>query len=339
MKAAYLIKTGPADHAFEIRETEKPQVKEGEVLIEVEAFGLNFADVMARLGIYPDAPPIPAILGYDVVGRIVEIGKGVTHLSIGDRVVALTRFGGYAQFAATDARAAVKIGDDVDPGVAVALATQCGTAVFMAEESVRLHEGDAVLVHAAAGGVGTALVQLARNRKCVIYGTAGSTQKLEYLRIQGVDHPINYRTSDFEEEVKRKSGEAGLDVVFDPVGGSSVKKGFRLLGKGGRMIVFGASSLSQAKNIFSKIRLLLQFGFYHPVGLMRNSKGLIGVNMLKIADERPHVLKRVLERTVSLYESGILQPTVGGAFSIDDLAKAHHLLETRQTTGKVVIKW
>ncbi len=339
MKAAYLIRNGTPEQAFEIRETETPRPGPGQVLIKVEGFGLNFADVMARLGLYDQAPPLPAVLGYDVVGRVEAVGEGVEGIAIGTRVTALTRFGGYAEYALTDVRGLAAIPEDMDAGVGVALSTQYCTAYYLAEEMVRLHEGDHVLIHAAAGGVGTALVQLAKNRGCVIYGTAGSPKKIEALREAGVDHPINYREQDFSAVIRGIAGDGGLDVVFDPVGGQSVKKGFRLLGAGGRLLTYGGSSMTQAKGFFGKLRIALGFGIYHPVTFLRNSKGMIGVNMLRIADDRPAKIGTMLKEVVRMTAEGILQPKVGGSFTADQLAEAHRFLESRQSMGKIVVRW
>jgi NADPH:quinone reductase-like Zn-dependent oxidoreductase len=339
MRAAYLIKNGPAATAFEIREAPTPVPQGLEVLIKVSGFGLNFADVMARLGFYPDRPPLPCVLGYDVAGTIEAVGPEVKDLAPGQRVMALTRFGGYAEYALADSRGVVPIPADMDDGTATALATQYGTAYYLAAEATQLFPGEHVLIHAAAGGVGTALVQWARHKKCVIYGTAGSPEKLSYLRELGVQHPINYREQDFIAVIKGLRGRERLDVIFDPIGGPNLKRGLKLLSAGGRMLAFGASSFTQANNFFQKIRLYLQTGFYHPLRLVGGSKALIGVNMLRLGDQRPYTLQRVLQSTVRYCEQGVFKPTVGGTFPIEELATAHHQLEHRQTMGKLVIKW
>lgn len=343
MRAIFHIKNGEAQSAFENRSTDVPSLGPLDIRIKVSAFGLNFADVMARLGLYPDAPKKPAILGYDVVGTIDQIGSDViTDLSLGDRVVALSRFGGYAEFVSTDYRGVVALPQDVSPAISTALTTQGGTAYYMAHELVHIHKGDHVLVHAAAGGVGSLLCQMAKAKGAIVYGTAGSDEKLQYLRSIGVDFPINYRSEKFEKTIKAyldKHQVNGLDIIFDPIGGSSVKKGFKLLGSGGRMLLFGASSMTNAKNVFSKIGIALGFGIYSPIGLLSPSKSLIGVNMLRIADDKPEVLHRVLKGTVKLFSDGIIAPLEGGVYEVEDIANAHHALEHRKTMGKIAIKW
>lgn len=194
------------------------------MLIKVAAFGLNFADVMARRGMYKEAPPLPAILGYDVAGIIEAIGENVDTIKIGDRVTAMTRFGGYAEYAVTNASAVGVIPDNIDNAAATALATQYCTAYCAAAEMVNLYEGDKVLIQSGAGGVGTALIQYAKYKHCEIFATAGNDSKLNYLTSLGVQHPINYVSNDFEKEIKNVTGGKGVDVIFDAVGGKSVKK-------------------------------------------------------------------------------------------------------------------
>ncbi|MDX2285160.1 MAG: zinc-binding dehydrogenase [Bacteroidia bacterium] len=340
MRAAVLVRHGDARTAFELREVPDPVPAPHEVLIRVEAFGLNFADVMARLGLYRDAPPLPAVLGYDVAGTVAQAGSEAQGLfQPGDRVAALTRFGGYAEYAAADARAVVKIPPELDAGAATALMTQYGTAYFMTDQITRLFPGDQVLIHAAAGGVGTALVQLALHRGCTVYGTAGSEEKLAYLRQQGVQHPINYRSRDFVEAVQAIGGSRPLDAVFDPVGGPSVKRGMQLLRPGGRMLVYGASSLTDARGLFQKLRVALGFGFYSPIGLVGQSKSIIGVNMLRIADHRPAYLQETLRGVVRLAGEGVLRPVTGGVYPAEQIGEAHAALGGRQTTGKLVMRW
>jgi len=340
MKAIVLVRYGTADRAFELREEPMPEPAPGQVRIAVEAFGLNYADVSARQGTYQDAPPLPCVIGYEVVGRVDALGAEVAGPEVGTRVTALTRFGGYATHAVTDARAVAPIPDGMEAGVAAALPTQYGTAYYCAEEMVRLHPGDHVLIQAAAGGVGTALVQLCKRRGCIIYGTAGSDDKLSYLRTLGVDHPINYRTADFAAEVRRLRGSDGLDVVFDSLGGAAVRKGVQLLAAGGRMVCFGAASRKTGRpQLLHDIPFALSFGLPHPISLMIHSKAVIGVNMLHVSDQRPLVLKRCLDAVVRLALNGEVQPTVGGRFTSADIAKAHAFLEGRGSIGKVVVSW
>ena len=339
MKAIYIVKEGPSDQAFEIREVPKPTPGPGQVLIAVEVFGLNFADVMARKGLYQDRPPLPSVVGYDVAGRIEAVGSGVASDLKGQRVTAMTRFGGYAEYVVTDARATAIIPDTMDAGVATALSTQYCTAWYAAEECVRLYSGDAVLIHAAAGGVGTALVQLALRRGATVFGTAGSPAKLAALKQAGVHYPIDYRSADWDKQIRSTLGKRGLDVVFDSIGGKTFRKGLALLGSGGRMVSYGAASLSDASNGIQRMIRGLGFGIYHPVQFLMPSLSLIGINMLRIADNRPEILERCLKAVVHHTGQNELKPVVGARFTADQIPKAHDFLESRQSSGKVVVSW
>ncbi len=339
MKGIYIVKYGDADEAFEVRETPKPLPKPGEVLVKVEGFGLNFADIMARKGMYEDAPPIPSLIGYDVVGRVERVGANITHLFEGDRVTALTRFGGYAEYALTDGRAAAKISDTMSIPVGTALTTQFCTAYYCAAEAVNLFEGDRVLIHSAAGGVGTALMQYAKYKKCEIFATTGSSAKVEMLKQMGADHVIDTSKVQFDDYIDDTTKGDGVDVIFDAVGADFIRRGISALSPGGRIVCYGAAQMTDATNIFSKLVKGIQFGIYHPAVFMMASKSLIGVNMLKIADGKPMVLKRCLENVVRLVEEGVFKPQEGKLFKADDIAEAHKYLESRKSTGKVACEW
>ena len=171
-----------------------------------------------------------------------------------------------------------------------------------------------------------------------MFGTCGSEEKIEYLKSLGVHHPINYRKQDFFEEIKKNKGTVGLDAVFDAVGGSSAKKGFKLLGSGGRLIVFGAASITET-NIIGKLKMAIGFGMYHPLQFIMSSKSIIGVNMLRIGDDRPQALKRSLTNVVQQVNEGVLDPKIAKIFHIDDLVDALNYLKSRKSIGKISIVW
>ena len=338
MKAVFLTKKGDAANAFEIREVPIPIPLKGQVLIKVDAFGLNFADVMARRGMYKEAPPMPCILGYDVAGIVAVAGEEVKHVKKGDRVTAMTRFGGYAEYAVTEGSAVALIPDTIDSATATALTTQYCTAYYAGAEMVNLHPGDKVLIHAGTGGVGRALIQLAKFKQCEIFSTAGSEEKLAHLKALGVHHPINYTLYDFEKKIKTITHGKGVDVIFDAVGGKSVKKGFNSLATGGRIICYGAAVMTN-RNLPGKIAAAIGFGFYHPIMLLSPSKTIIGVNMLKVADDKPKMLQHCLEAVIKLTESGVFSPLAAKVFPVTEIGVAHEYLETRKSMGKVAIQW
>ncbi|MFC2175600.1 zinc-binding dehydrogenase [Bacteroidota bacterium] len=340
-RSFYIVKSGTAQAAFELRQSDIPAPQEGYVRIEVEGFGINFADIMARKGSYQDAPPIPFVTGYESVGRTMDqaIING-TQVPAGARVVAFSRFGGYSTHVLADERAVQLIPEDIPLGEALALAVQYCTAYHCAEERVSIFPEDHVLVQAAAGGVGTALVQLLKRKGCTIYGTSGSAEKLKYIQEQGVHVPINYREQNFTEVIKEKLGDRGLDVVFDSLGGKSFSDGFKALGKGGRIVGFGAAEqFSGGSQIINQLKLAANFGLFSPIQLLTNSKAMIGVNMLHVADDRIEVLTRTMKAVVELWKSGEIKPVVGGEFKADQLAEAHEFVESRKSIGKVAIRW
>ncbi len=340
MKAVFLTKFGKPEDAFEIRETDKPNPAPSQVQIEVEAFGLNFADVLARTGLYPSVPDRPCILGYEVVGKIVAQGDSVPTNMIGKRVVALTRFGGYAEFACTDYRAVGEISAVYPADKALALGTQYTTAYIAAVESLNLYPGDRVLVHAAAGGVGVALCQIALSKGCEVFATAGSDKKLEFLRQLGVQHPINYREVDYSDAVHKILAGKKLDAAFNSLAGKSVKKDLKLLGSGGKFVIYGAASrVGKAGGKLANIRLLLQTGFITPLILIMQSKTMIGINVLKLGDNKPQLVAKCLSDVIQLAEQKVIDPVIYSAVNVSDINKSHSALECRKTIGKLAVFW
>lgn len=336
MRSVVLVKNGSAANAFEIQELPSPAVPEGCVKIKVEGFGLNYADVMARNGLYREAPKLPFTPGYEAVGHIIEGPEDM----IGQRVLAFTRFGGYSEEVVTLAEAVTPIKEDTPLGEALALGTQYVTAYHAAYEQVNLFEGDKVLIHAAAGGVGIALTQLAKLKGCEVFGTASKSDKLEYIGKNGVDHPINYKTSDYEVEITKILGKERLDVAFNSVGGSTFKKDRKLVGTAGKQVLYGGAERSGKKfGIFSTLSFVNKMGLVIPIGLMMRSKGIVGVNMLKVADYKPHIMQRCMKCVVNLYKEGKIKPYVGGEFKAEQIAEAHQLLEGRDSMGKIAVKW
>lgn len=338
-KAYYLVRKGNADQAFQLREHTLNAPGPSEITIQVEAFGLNYADVMARKGLYREAPPLPCVIGYEVVGKIIAVGQLVDTARLNERVVAFCRFGGYAQHVNTPDYAAIPIGN-MPAEEAMVLCTQGVTAYYMATYLSPIRKGDNVLIHAAAGGVGSVLIQLANHQGASVFAKVGDPAKIELTKALGAKHSICYTETDYAEEVKKILDGNKLDVVFNPVGGSTFKKDFSLLRSGGRLLLFGGSELGIGKlGILSTLNFLRKMGALLPVGLMMTSKSILGVNMLKIADNRPDVMGHCLNEVVKLHADGVIQPQVGGRFSHDELSKAHTLLESGKTTGKLTIFW
>lgn len=334
-----LVSYGKAETAFQLQSVEIKNPVENEVLIEVEAFGLNYADVMARNKMYREAPPLPAILGYEVVGIVQQIGEKVDPDLLGKRVVAFTRFGGYAKHAVTFDSAVTRI-DDMPAEEALSLSTQFVTAYYMACYLAPVYPNDKVLIHAAAGGVGTALIQLCKWRGAFVYAKIGHANKAALVKELGADEVINYTESDYKQQLLHLLKNERLDVSFNPVAGSTFKKDFSLLGSGGKLILFGGSEMSGSKwGILSTLNFVRKMGFVVPIGLMMRSKNILGVNMLKIADNKQSVLTTCLREVVALTHQGILKPQVGATYKAHEIADAHALLESGKSTGKIALFW
>lgn len=339
MKAIYLKRYGRVDEAFELREVSKPIPLDDEILIKVHYSGINFADIIARKGMYQDAPKNPAILGYDVAGEIVELGSKVTQFKKGQMVFALTRFGGYAEYVIAKAFATHEIPQNYDLATSTALATQACTAYYCAVDSTTLHAGDRVLIQAAAGGVGQILVQIAKHKGCYVYGTA-STSKQDYLRSIGVDMPIDYTQQDFAQIIASREPDGKIDVVFDSLGGQAFAKASKILAPAGKMVCYGAAEqLHSEKNKLKLISLAFGFGIFSPISLLMSSKAMIMVNMLRVADFKPNVFSELLEQVVRFAEQGIIKPRLDKVFSFNQIAEAHNYVEQRKSHGKVVIEW
>lgn len=341
MKAVVLTGTGGYD-VLQVEERPDPPVGPGEVRIAVKAAGINFADTMARIGLYPDAPKPPCVLGYEVAGEIEAVGEGVTEHKTGDRVVAGTRFGGQAELITVPAEQALPLPDELSFEQGAAFPVNYGTAYAALIMMGSLREGDRVLIHAAGGGVGISATQIARNAGAEIFGTA-SPSKHDAIRAQGVTHAIDYRSQDFEAETMRITGGEGVDLVIDALGPTSFRKDYRLLRPGGRLVMYGLSENSkQGKR---SIPLTLKSLFAMPTAtmpwwksllVMNENKGVFGLNMLKWWDAEGN-LDRVVEPLMADLEAGRLQPVVAEAFPFERAGDAHKFIAERRNVGKVVL--
>ena len=315
-EAIFLVKKGDAKDAFLRKEIIIRALKKGEVIIKSEAFGLNYADVMARNGLYREAPPMPCVIGYEVVGEVVSVGPGGDSDLIGKRVLAFCRFGGYSRHVITTEIALVTI-DDLPSSEVLALSTQGVTAYYMTDYLAPIQHGERVLIHAAAGGVGTLLIQLAKRRGAKVIAKVGSTEKETIVRNLGADQVINYKSQDYIEEINYSKK---LDVSFNPVGGSTFKKDWRHLGPGGKLYLFGGAELSGGRfGILSSLNFLRKMGVIIPAALMMSSKSILGVNMLKIADEKPMIMQVCLTQLTELYLQKKIQVIVGKVYNVKDI--------------------
>jgi NADPH:quinone reductase-like Zn-dependent oxidoreductase len=341
VRAVVITKHGGPE-VLQVQERPDPPVGAGEVRIAVKAAGINFADTMARTGLYPDAPKLPSVVGYEVAGEIETVGDGVEDHKVGDRVFAGTRFGGHAELVTVRSDFAYPLPKSLSFEQGTAFPVNYATAQAGLVVMGGLDPGERVLIHAAAGGVGIAAIQIAKLRGAEVFGTA-SASKHDAIRAQGADHAIDYRNLDFAEEVMRITGGEGIDVAFDALGPSSFKKDYEILRPGGRLIMYGASEAQtgETRNLLSAARTALKaplatMPWWKSLGVLNENKGVFGLNMLHWLDSEGN-LDRVFEPLIPHFEKGELQPVVAEAFPFDRAGDAHRFIAERRNIGKVVL--
>ena len=321
---------------LEVRHSPDPTPGPGEVRIRVEASGVNFADLMARTGVYPDAPPLPAVVGYEVAGTIDEIGDGVASERQGQPVVAVTPFGGYSSHVIVKDMQAVVRPVGLDASTAAAIPVTGLTAWMMCEEMARVREGDRVLVHSAGGGVGLMVLDLLRMRKAVAVGIA-SNHKHARLEALGYRELVDGRQQDFEVAL---ADRPRFDAVLDPVGGASWKKSFALLRSGGCLVCYGFSAAvaGRRRSLWNTVRVVAgtPWFMFNPLRVINENKGVFGVNMGRLWGEEDRTA-RWLNRLVALQREGYLRPQVHARVPFSRAADGHRILHNRENVGKVVL--
>jgi len=331
MRAVVITKHGDAN-VLQIQERPAPIMKPGGVRISVRAAGVNFADLMARLGLYPDAPPVPSVVGYEVAGEITELADDVTDLAVGDRVLAGTRFGGYAEEVCVGRGDVVALPDDLsfEQGAAIPVNYSTAWAALLGYGSLR--EGERVLIQAAAGGVGIAATQIAKKHGAEVFGTA-SPGKHEAIRGFGVDTALDYTKAGWEK------GLPPFDLIMDAIGGASLNRSYGLLRPGGRLVAFGASSVvaGEKKNLFKAApQALRMIRGFNAMDMMSDSKAVIGLNMLRLWDDRG-TLEPWITPLRSMIDDGTISPVVSDAVPFANAPEAHRILTERRNVGKVVL--
>jgi NADPH:quinone reductase-like Zn-dependent oxidoreductase len=331
MRAVVITKHGGPE-VLQVEQRPDPRPGRGDVAVEVKAAGINFADLMARLGLYPDAPKPPCVIGYEVAGVITAVGDGVERdLQVGQRVVAPTRFGGYAELAVARADGVVPLPDAMsfEEGATVPIAYATAWEALM--RAANLQRGERVLIHAAAGGVGIAATQIAKRAGAEVWGTA-SPAKHDAVRGFGVDHPLDYTRSGWERSVPK------LDVVMDALGGASFRRSYKLLRGGGRLVCFGASGVvaGENRNLLQAAKTAVRMPRFNLIKQMSDSKSVIGLNVLTLWDEFQSA-ERWTGPLTELLADGTIKPVLAQAFPFDRAGDAHRYIAERRNVGKVVL--
>jgi NADPH:quinone reductase-like Zn-dependent oxidoreductase len=330
MRAIVITKHG-GPSVLQVQEQPDPALGAGEVRIDVAAAGINFADVMARIGLYPDAPKTPCVVGYEVAGTVLELGDGVEGLSVGERVFASTQFGGYASQVVVPADNVVALPDRLSFEQGAAIPVNYGTAWAALIGYGNVQPGERVLIHSAGGGVGIAATQIAKRAGAEIYGTASPGKHARCEEI-GVEHVIDYTQSGWERGLPK------FDVILDAVGGKSFRTGYDLLRPGGRLVAFGASAVvsGQRRNPVTALRAVLRMPRFNMIKQMSESKAVIGLNMLSLWKDRG-TLQPWIAPLRELLDDGTIAPVIAGTFSFEEAGAAQTMLTERRNVGKVVL--
>jgi NADPH2:quinone reductase len=320
MRVVEIPEYGESD-VLRVAARERPTPDPGELVIETRAIGVNFADIKRRRGASHRAPDPPFVPGLEAAGEIVMVGKGVEH-AVGDRVVAFVGAGGYAEYVLASAKSTFAIPDSMSFEEGAAFPVQYLTAHNCLHEWGGLAVGESVLVHAAAGGVGTAAVQLAATAGAEVFATASTTEKLQYADSLGADHCIDYTEEDVEAELNRLT-EDGVDLVVDGVGGEAFEASQAAIAPFGRIVVIGSASGTEGRP--------------DPAWLRVRNASVIGYHLGTAMERRPERIRSAAEHLYDLFDDGRLEVVVGETFALADVARAHDRIEHRESTGKVLL--
>lgn len=304
-----------------------PQPKPGELLIRVEAAGVNYSDVLRRKNTYFMPTPLPYVLGAEAVGEIVAVGEGVdaSPFQSGNRVLAiLPNGGGYSAYVVASAQFCVPLPPQIDAAAATAIFVQGSTAYLIIHQVIKAIAGKTVLVHAAAGGVGSILIQLAKLAgAATVIGTAGSDEKLAVARSFGADEAVNYTKAAWPNQVMALNGNKKVDFILEMIGGSIYSQSFDCLAPGGTMVVYGEASG--------------QKGYVHSEHFVDENQTVTGFNLAYFIQHRTPLWQEALGAIIGLMAAGKLVISTESTFPLRDAAVAHRQIEARQTTGKVVL--
>ncbi len=310
------------------------------LIIDVKASGLNFADLLARKGQYPDAPSKPCVMGYEVSGVVQSVGDEIDDSWIDREVIAVCRFKGQAEQVCVNELQVYEKPSRLSFEEAAAVPVNYITAWVLLSVMGSLHEGESVLIHNAGGGVGIAALDIARHLGAVTYGTA-SQHKHDFLKHRGLDHAIDYRNDDWYEVIMDLTGGRGIDLIIDPLGGKEWKRSYKALCSTGRLGMFGVSTASKGpgagiNSYWNMLKTVVQMPLFHPLSLLNKNRGVFGVNLGHLWNEREKA-DGWIQALLAGIKEGWINPNVDTTFSFDDVREAHRYIEERKNVGKVVL--
>lgn len=332
-----------SDGGYEVLKVEEvPDLvpKPNELVIDVKASGHNFADILARKGQYPDAPPKPCVVGYEVSGIVSSTGDEVDDEWLDKEVIATTRFGGQAEQVRVRPYQVFEKPEELSFEEAATLPVNYITAYILIKVMGSLQAEESILIHNVGGGVGIAALDIAQHIGATTYGTA-SRHKHEFLNDRGLDFAIDYRNENWLEVLMSLTDDKGVELITDPLGGKEWKRSYKALRATGRLGMFGISTASEGteggiRGMWSMLKTVLQMPFYHPLPLLNKNRGVFGVNLGHMWDEREKAQTWVTALLEGV-EQGWINPHVDKVFSFDEAADAHRYIEERQNIGKVIL--
>lgn len=322
---------------LQLREAPDPQPQGVELRIRVKASGVNFADILARKGLYPDAPKLPAVVGYEVSGVVDAAGPQAQSSWVGKQVLALTRFGGYADTVVVPQVQVFEKPVGLSFEQAAAIPVNYLTAWQLLVVMGALKPDETVLIHNAGGGVGLAAIDIARHVGATIYGTS-SAGKHSFLKERGLHEAIDYIRLDWTREVMRLTEGRGVEVIIDPLGGAEWKKSYRALRSTGRLGMFGASTAMESRlpGVLKLLDVGLGMPWFNPVSLMNQNRSVFGVNLGHLWDE-PMKIRAWMKAVLDGVEAGWVRPHVDRVFPLAQVGEAHAYIAARKNIGKVVL--
>ncbi|WP_301358634.1 NADPH:quinone oxidoreductase family protein [Stutzerimonas nitrititolerans] len=324
MKAVLCKAFGPAENLV-VEDLDSPQIKKGEVLLDIHAAGVNFPDTLIIEGKYQFKPPFPFSPGGEAAGMVAAVGEKITHLKVGDRVMALTGWGSFAEQVAVSGQNVLPIPAEMDFTTAAAFSMTYGTSMHALKQRANLQPGETLLVLGASGGVGLAAVEIGKAMGARVIAAASTNEKLEIARKAGADELINYSEASLRERLKELTDGQGVDVIYDPVGGKLFEEAFRSIAWNGRMLVVGFAAGGEIPALPANLPLL-------------KGASLIGVFWGAFAQRQPQDNAANFKQLFAWYAEGKLRPLVSQTFALEQAAEAIDTLGQRKAVGKLVVK-
>jgi NADPH:quinone reductase-like Zn-dependent oxidoreductase len=338
LKAAVVTSYGGPE-VLQFQHLPDPAPGPGQIRVRVRAIGLNFADMFGRLGVYPGTPKPPFVPGMEFSGDVIDVGEGVAAFSPGDRVMGFSKLGSHAEQVVVSQTKAICFPQSMSYQEAAAFLVTNLSAYHGIVRLANLRAGEKLLVHAAAGGVGLAAVQIGKYLGAEVFGTAGTVQKTALAQSFGADHVFDYTKVDFERRIRVLTKNYGIDVVMDSVGGEVFKKSWQLLAPMGRYVLYGVSAVT-GKGAISRLKAAAVFSVMRPIfppSLLSANKGIFGFNLGLLTDKDEYFREAVTE-LLRWQARGVLKTLIGKEFLFDQMVEAHRFLQGRESVGKVVVR-